>query len=293
MICGSVLRSSGRGYALKRIFRIYPAYSLVVIIWVFFFGAVFSSEGASQYFQDPAKWTYLRNLLFFPVFYLPGVFTSTPVPNAVNGSLWSLPIEIVCYAIVGTLFLLIFRRNLRWFKVGILFVLAICVAYYLNNFGQTTPDNPETVIWGTGLINSAYLIVFFFVGVLLRLIKPNRIRLDYAVISVGILLIFPYGSDIYTLLQWVLIPYIVIAFGLSATPALVKVQRFGDPSLGIYLWAYPIQQACWQLFGPHLDFFSNLFLVTILSCTFGYLSWHLVEKRFIGKLNKFENSQRS
>jgi hypothetical protein len=47
-----------------------------------------------EYFADPQLLPYLRNLRLHMVFNLPGVFETNPFPGAVNGSTWSIPVEV-------------------------------------------------------------------------------------------------------------------------------------------------------------------------------------------------------
>lgn len=55
--------------------------------------------------------------------------------------------------------------------------------------------------------------------------------------------------------------------------------RFGDPSYGLYIFAFPIQQTLIWLNHGRLGWMP-LFLLTLLACfAAAFASWHLVEKR--------------
>jgi peptidoglycan/LPS O-acetylase OafA/YrhL len=63
-----------------------------------YFFVIVSSLSPFDYFRNPATLGYLNALLLFPMpFSLPGAFPANPVPNVVNGSLWTLPIEATMY----------------------------------------------------------------------------------------------------------------------------------------------------------------------------------------------------
>jgi peptidoglycan/LPS O-acetylase OafA/YrhL len=74
----------------------------------------------------------------------------------------------------------------------------------------------------------------------------------------------------------VVIPFVVLAFGLAQHPWLSRWHA-RDYSYGIYIYAFPVQQT-WVYFWPQMP------LPTYFLCTFfttlvlAALSWHFVEK---------------
>jgi peptidoglycan/LPS O-acetylase OafA/YrhL len=70
----------------------------------------------------------------------------------------------------------------------------------------------------------------------------------------------------------------VLAFGTYTTPVVRRVSRFGDPSYGLYIWAFPVQQSVVAVFGP-LPLAVNLLLVVPITAALAYASWHLIERR--------------
>jgi peptidoglycan/LPS O-acetylase OafA/YrhL len=77
---------------------------------------------------------------------------------------------------------------------------------------------------------------------------------------------------------FVFLSYGVIYLSTQRGVVLRRITALGDPSYGIYIYAYPIQ----QLFA-HLRLAPNEWVLfaeaTVVSAIVGYLSWHLVEKR--------------
>lgn len=111
----------------KRFFRIYPAYAFVVVM-AFLCFAFISDLGVKSYFASLASWQYLgANLLFanFLAPVLPGVFEHNFLP-AINGSLWTLKIEVAYFLLVPAI---MFLRN-RLGKWPINFALIICAVFY-------------------------------------------------------------------------------------------------------------------------------------------------------------------
>jgi len=85
--------SSLKNYASKRIRRIFPGYSAVVVLCAFFMFFV-STKGAAEYFTiDFLKYIFFNLLtLNFIQPTLPGVFNTNSLP-IINGALWTIKIE--------------------------------------------------------------------------------------------------------------------------------------------------------------------------------------------------------
>jgi peptidoglycan/LPS O-acetylase OafA/YrhL len=195
----------------------------------------------------------------------------------VNGSVWTLPVEIACYVVAATLVFL-FRR-----KAGILFLL---FALFLALLSSSLLERGLVVVfYGSELASSAGIAAFFFAGGLIYFIQrrfQNFIRIDVA------LVVFVVGAFVAhaslpgsKLIALISIPYLVIAFGELNTPILRRFGRFGDPSYGIYLWAFPIQQAILSSRVSDLPLGVNIIVVLMLSALAGYASWHFAEKRAV------------
>ena len=93
--------TSLKSYASKRFWRIAPAYVTVVVGAALLFVCV-STLDAGQYFSDKGWRDYLLyNLLLsnFSAPSLPGVFANNS-EHAVNGSLWTIKIEVAFYCLV-------------------------------------------------------------------------------------------------------------------------------------------------------------------------------------------------
>ena len=87
-----------RRFFMRRSLRIFPALWVVVLASVFLLGPALSSLSVPEYFSASATWRYLSTAILVVHNFLPGVFIDNPYPLAVNGSLWTLPVEFLCYA---------------------------------------------------------------------------------------------------------------------------------------------------------------------------------------------------
>jgi peptidoglycan/LPS O-acetylase OafA/YrhL len=51
-----------------------------------------------DYFKNPETWKFFwQNMLMVPYYYLPGVFTANPFGASINGSTWTIPLEVQMY----------------------------------------------------------------------------------------------------------------------------------------------------------------------------------------------------
>ena len=260
----SVLR-----YLTARVRRIFPGLIVVVILSTFILGPLASTLRPGEYFAKGETWSYLLNVTLFASYDLPGVFETNLHSSAVNGSLWTLGLEFLCYFVVLAVGIALRRMPSAGF---LLFGLVSGFASFL----------PRESALGSWLGPIGELFVFFAVGALLRLRIPASaysLRRAALVAVVWTLLSLALPALVMPL-AWLALPYCVVAVGTASTPVLRDVSRMGDASYGTYLWGYPIQQLILALWGP-LPFAANLAIVVTITLSLAFASWHLVEKRAI------------
>ena len=256
-------------YLAARSLRIFPALVVVVLVCMFVIGPVVSVLPNSQYFDAPNFWSYLGNIILRPQYELPGVWGDHPYPNAVNGSLWTLPAEFFCYLLVPLVFLA--PKVARIPVIGLL--LAASVWYSM------TPPLESMVVWHSRISDNALMWVFFAAGAILRLLAERglRFRTDVAVglLAVHLVIAGTLPQHI-TKVAWLFLPYVVLAVGLASTPYVRRASRYGDLSYGLYLWAFPVQQLVIDLWGVQ-RMSVNLLIVTAVTAALALVSWHVVE----------------
>ncbi len=256
-------------YLAARCLRIFPALIVVVLVCMFVVGPLVTVLPTSQYFDAPNFWTYLDNIILRPQYELPGVWADLPYPNAVNGSLWTLPAEFFCYLLVPLVFLV--PRQLRIPFIGLL--LAWSVWYSM------TPPLDSMVIWHSRISENALMWAFFAMGAILRLMAERgmKFRTDVAVGLLALHLVLAATLPQHTTkVAWLFLPYVVLTIGLASTPYVRRASRFGDLSYGLYLWAFPVQQLVIDLWGVQ-RMSVNLLVVTAITAALALASWHLVE----------------
>ena len=113
-------------FIIKRALRIYPALILSVLFSVFVVGLICTDLPIQEYLTNRKTLTYLKTVTGFNIKYeLPGVFENFP-EKSVNGSLWSIAIELRCYLVLGLISLLPFSMKIKlWISVTILSALLL------------------------------------------------------------------------------------------------------------------------------------------------------------------------
>ncbi|WP_395023953.1 acyltransferase family protein [Comamonas odontotermitis] len=251
-------------FAAKRVLRIWPALTAVVLLALFVLGPVFTKVPLHDYWQNAVTWDYLRNIALQIRFSLPGVFTDHPLPNSINGSLWTIPIEVSCYAVLAAAGLLGLLRSRRIWAL-------LCVAYLVWFLSTMTMDL-------TGAMNHYWEFpAYFAFGSLIAAFNKQFLqhRAVFAIAACACALVayalgFPYSALL------LFMPATLLAVGTASWPILSQAGRLGDVSYGVYLYAFPIQQ-CVRALAPGLDFTTSLAVVVALTLAAGWLSWRLVE----------------
>jgi len=255
-------------FARARALRILPAYVAATFYAAFVIGPWATALPIAEYLADPRTWIYVREtLLFVGIDRLPGVFADNPYPLAINGSLWTLWLEVFCYAalaIAGVLGAL--RRP--W--------LALALAVALFALGEYSPAVVAWMPRGDAFLGPR--LGGTFVAGALAYAWRDRIPLSpwiaLAALMVGVALLDT-RIEVYTLYGAVVYATLVLAYH----PALdvPAFRRLGDYSYGIYVYAYPTQQAIASALGPMPPLLLfGLAFPAIFALAFA--SWHAIER---------------
>jgi peptidoglycan/LPS O-acetylase OafA/YrhL len=254
-------------FAIKRVLRIWPALVVVVVLTAYVLGAFVTRLPLWEYLSHRATLDYLLNIILTPVYVLPGVFEENPYARGVNGSLWTIPIEVRCYAVLGFLgFLGLLRHRLM--------LLIFCGAYIVWYGFNGAPDFSGNIKYGRDF--SAYFLAGAALYCLRNVWADRRLLFSMVFFLIGCgfwFLGFKYAAVLIAL------PVLVIAFGLSSTPFFRRFARWGDVSYGVYLYAFPVQQTVIYIFFPHIGFYGAMFMAVLLTTVLAFASWHWIEKR--------------
>ena len=152
LITASAMSGKGiRYFVVSRVLRIYPALIICVVLSVFLLGPLLTVS--HEYWVSTATWRYLfgNATAYRTEYFLPGVFSGLHDP-AVNGSLWSLLVEVRLYLMVGIGFMVGVFSSKRVFNT--LFFSVIILGYFA----------PEVFSKLFGPENHRHVAMMFMIG---------------------------------------------------------------------------------------------------------------------------------
>jgi peptidoglycan/LPS O-acetylase OafA/YrhL len=301
LIAASAQRLTLGPFLLNRSLRIVPALAVDILISALIIGPAVTSVDLSSYLRGKDFHHYFLNIIGFIHYLLPGVFLQNPWPQQVNGSLWTVPFEIGCYALMT---LLILTGAIRSRRFMLLAVAIFSLVYYAAKFFL-----PQSVIYlgtGGGLHNylsgfvsdRGAVLYFYFVGGVLLYFLRDVIPYSGKLASFCALIVLLSSGDFIQLGAYqplvtaLPVAYLVAYIGLAPIGKLPLFSR-GDYSYGIYLYAYPLQQTLVFAFPGHFDVPIHILCSTICVVIVAMCSWHFVEKPFLGLRKKFRFPSRS
>jgi peptidoglycan/LPS O-acetylase OafA/YrhL len=258
---------SPRDFWIKRGLRLLPALAVVSLVTAFVLGPLVTSVSLGTYFSSWQTWIYpVRITLLVPFGAgLPGVFEDNVYAGAVNGPLWSLPVEVFAYlglALLGMSRLL----SRRWLLVG-LSVLGLAWA------AVWVPHTSESV-------GAIYVIAAFALGATAYSFK-DRIVLAWPVALAMLVACWLAGlgpTSLRVVVWTVCAVYLCYWFAYALPPTGRRLTRFGDASYGVYIWAWPVQQTLIEQFDGDVSPWVVILLATPLVWILAMISWHLIEQ---------------
>lgn len=266
LVAGSWLREPRFfSFTAKRLLRLWPGMLAAILLNIFVFGLVFTTLPAKEFLAHPQTLEYFKNLLLMKAYVnLPAVFVNNPLALLMNGPLWTIPMEAMCYAVLAVAGLLgIFKR--RWIATLVLtgYVL-VFIARYNADF--------------TGTMMHWYEYpAYFACGALLALHRdrflPHATSITFGLIPIAL---FFWLTGLQHTSGLVALPALLIFLGTRHTAFSAWLSRWGDPSYGIYLSGCPIAQAIVATW-PEMNFYASLLLACGLSTLLGYVLWHAIE----------------
>lgn len=265
---------NGPIYFKTRILRIFPLLAVVVFITAFILGPCITQDALGDYFTNPNVYKYLSNALFILQHDLPGIFLNNVYGSTVNGSLWTLPVEFLCYIGCYIMWKLNFFDNKNTkFSIPLVAIGSIALFFFVNFTGLEI------------LLSALLPILLFYTGILFYLYR-NRINLTgKGAILCIILLIFSNYLNLLNIGMIFFFPYILFYLSFAIKQISDRIGKLGNYSYGIYLCAFPIQQVIVEYFGGHMNPIHNMILSIPLAILCGYVLYILIEEP-ISRLGK-------
>jgi peptidoglycan/LPS O-acetylase OafA/YrhL len=252
-------------FLLKRAARIFPGLIVCLLFSVFVVGLSFTSLSAAAYLQHPQTWSYLlyNSTLISMQWELPGVFENANT-RTVNGSLWTLPLEVICYICLAIFSVVVIRYSkfaasvLLLISIGLIFLGELFWPEYLKVF-------KEALMLGG----------CFCVGVFAALYQQRIVINAKGVVAGVVALLLLWLSPLQMLCFYIVLFYICLY--LSGTRVFNQYLKIpGDPSYGIYIYGFVIQHLV-AYYLPGQGLIVNQCAAALIALVVGYLSWYLVE----------------
>ncbi len=268
---------SAKSYALRRTLRLYPAY--VAVVLVCFVGGVFlTTLSAWDYFTNGETWRYLGANLSFLNFLsptLPGVFADNAHMAMVNGSLWTMKVEVMFYLVAPFLFRLC--RGPR--RTATILVSLMLLA----------------VVWREGLT-----MLYFRTGNELFRVLSYQFVAQMLPFGAGMALYFAFGwvkrharvvffasscAFVCTLVWYELYPLQCPAFAVLLVllayadfRPLWAVNRLPNLTYGLFLWHFPVIQTLIALGVTDQNLWLGLLYAGLITLGLAYAQHRLIEK---------------
>jgi peptidoglycan/LPS O-acetylase OafA/YrhL len=280
----------------KRALRLMPALVVCLLLSALVLGPLVTTLSASNYLHDPATKRYvLDNATLQTNYTLPGVFddVANPYPKIVNGSLWTLPLEVKAYflvAVLGCLGAFVARR--RWWLVvaaaafcGLLLVDSVRndmpLANRLVAFQADVQGGPavlQQARLGTYEALSRYFAAFVIAAALFAVASRVTLRWRFvaALTAIWLASVIIGGRAAFFLAAW-FAPYIVLTVAYRTAHIVKLPARVGDYSYGVYIYAFPVQQTIASVVGPSSGWVMFA-LAAPVTLGLAALSWRLIER---------------
>ena len=276
--------ASLRSYLSKRIRRIYPGYLAAAAVCAFLVTPLFAPSG---YLLGTGEAVRIlgANLLLGNTFPIPDLFSANPV-TTVNGALWSIKYEFLCY--LGLAMLGLAAIRFRRVAVPLIYLAVVAIWCWLDATGRR-PGGPALVAEIIGFpYRWFWVLPNFLIGAIVYL-NRDRIPRSTSALIVGLIACFAAfhldngtgGMIAAHLLAPPVLAYLVFWFAFHPRVRLTGVARHGDFSYGTYLYGFVIQQMLVATID--LPFPVFMLLSILLALAAGMASWWLVERHFLDR----------
>lgn len=264
-------------FAYKRLKRLVPAYWLTILLSVLLLSFI-SSEDAGCFWTNRQVYKYLSANLTFANFIepaLPGVFENNKM-SAVNGSLWTMKVEIMLLITVP----FAYAAFSRWGKKRCLLAIFVFSTFYrlvLNHLYSSTGEEIYNIL-SRQMVGQ---LVYFYSGAGTYLYK------DFLISNTKILLpvtlaayLFQTKVELLYHISPICLAIIVIIFAFRFK-YLYFLCRLPNISYSMYLVHFPIIQTFVWL-GLNKDYpIATLLLSLLATIIAAYIMWLIAEKPFM------------
>ncbi|GIF05173.1 acyltransferase family protein [Actinoplanes siamensis] len=292
-----ITRSAGRlplpRYLWHRALRILPGLWVCLIVTGFVFApvvALIERGSLAGLFTEPGgPVSYVANNLAIKIrqYGISDLLLDTPYgeltgTSVVNGPLWSLLYETLCYLLVAGLAVAGVLRRARWVIVLLAAgLLGWIVRDFLGAPRIPGPQGQHGPFLGIGALDAyslIYLTYVFLLGALFQVYRRSIVLNDGGALAAAVVLAGTLRFGGFAVLGYPAFAYLVLWLAIRLPAPLRRVGRRRDYSYGFYIYAFPVQQLLALLGVPDLGLVAYIALASLGTLALAIPSWHLVER---------------
>lgn len=264
-------------FVWARILRIYPAMVAVVLATIILGGLFYTSAAQSDYWSIENVGRYfLRNMVLLGGgASMVGIFENTPISHEINGPLWTLKYEAVCYislvmslGVAYRFFPPEKRQKIILTIIGVILIAGIILRFNPSSYDESNHFDH--------LVRMGFA---FYLGCLAWMLRQHIVlsaRITGVLLVVAFLFTY-FDVPLKEPVQVIFLGYAVLWLGHFSTG---KAQRFidvQDYSYGVYIIGFPVQQSLVHFYGP-MTAMENFMVAAPITLMLAVLSWNIVER---------------
>ena len=283
LILKSFLSSSTfKSYLLKRILRIYPGFIVASLFCIF---VLIPLSGETQLIINTPTNDWLSTVLRMFTLETPQV--NNTQYSTLNGAMWSIWLEFVCYLCIPIVYITTFNKPKTY-------VILAVMMMFIYLFTQLSGKNIWLPYVRLDMHHTSRLMFAFLIGGLFYLLRDKVMwSKQLTIISVFLLLISLSFKNTAEIGLIIFGGYLLFNFALNyKNKFLNSIGGKVDISYGVYLYAWPVQIYVVKYY-PQVNLYILMLVTLIAASILGYLSWTFVEKPFMQLKSKLDLNVRN
>ncbi len=256
----------GKKFLKARIMRIFPLLFVTVCLCAFVMGPLITSYDIKAYFQNVQVYKYLLNGILILQHNLPGVFLNSPYSPTVNGPLWTLPVEFLCYICCYIMWKIHFmeKKNIK-FSIPLVSIGILLIFIFVRVSGIDI------------LLASIRPGLLFYIGIWFYVYRDDiELSGKGVILALGILMI-SIPANLLNVGMLIAFPYILFYISFAVWQVPDRIGVIGNISYGMYLCGYPIQQIIVCESGKGRTPYNNMLISLPTAIVVGYVLYKFVE----------------
>jgi peptidoglycan/LPS O-acetylase OafA/YrhL len=281
LITASLFRSKGLAdFFTKRFLRIMPGFWACLLVLSVVFAPILYSIVHGDFFGyfgklglEGYKYFWSNILLEIKQTSIGDILAKSKI-GKLDDPLWSLIFEARAFILLAIFWAIgVFRNK---------FLIFIPIAFFWFSYYGVTfiPGYRDWFSIWVGDWKIACLFTYFFVASAFYVWK-DKIAMDWKLFVLALVL----AIYCISINQFAIISPLAVTYGLLFISSTLPIKRIpkkiGDLSYGVYIYSAPIQIVLTSAGFSEFGYWPYVFASVVLSLVAGYLSYHLVEKRFL------------